>query len=599
MNTTNDHNEQQSSSIEDIIRLIDEKKLLLPEFQRDFKWPIEKSETLFDSIFQDLFIGSLIISKPKFDLACKTFDIRERGSKKHKARPQLYKIEDFENKNIYTLLDGQQRATSIYRALKGYDKIYAIFKNIETLSSPEYFNHDSKEVLVSYGDYIEGFDSSEPSDDVFYLRLDNLYESMDWREKKFESEFIAPVLDNLKLDNYQKDILTEYATLLHKDFRSDIVKRKNLLSVQLLNMGLEKFCLYFERSNSQGLNLSFTDIITAKIYMDFKLSSKIQQAISGNKHFNDGLVDTVVRYINFLANGEVTKKSILKDLKGEHFIEHWDTVINDLEYVQSWLETQNILFDVSEMPYKTMILPIVSFFQNLPKKEFSQATSQQLDVLKFWFYASILDNRYGGARHGSTNVVIKKDCELMRELAKGKYPEASYWSNIRIEYSFDELKKLDGSKSAKFLGISYFMWSKKRFLNLENNATVNINSNIEVHHIFPSSYLKKTFGEESSEFDYSDSVLNKIRINKLSNIKISDKSPKEYLAEIHKINPDVKSSLDSHFIADINDIIEGGMDKNYFKFIENRFKQIEPLFEEIKGASNKLINGINDNIWVK
>ena len=46
---------QETKSIEDIIKLIDKKKLVLPEFQRDFKWPLEKSETLFDSIFKDLF----------------------------------------------------------------------------------------------------------------------------------------------------------------------------------------------------------------------------------------------------------------------------------------------------------------------------------------------------------------------------------------------------------------------------------------------------------------------------------------------------------------------------------------------------------------
>ena len=57
-----------TKSIEELITMYDNGKLVLPEFQRDFKWPLEKSQTLFDSIFKDLFIGSLIISKPKFDL---------------------------------------------------------------------------------------------------------------------------------------------------------------------------------------------------------------------------------------------------------------------------------------------------------------------------------------------------------------------------------------------------------------------------------------------------------------------------------------------------------------------------------------------------
>ena len=84
-------------------------------------------------------------------------------------------------------------------------------------------------------------------------------------------------------------------------------------------MDLEKFCLYFERSNSQGLNLSFIDIITAKIYVDYKLSEAIESA---KKHelFNEKLIEPVVRYLNFLENGEVTRKSILKDLTSSAFV---------------------------------------------------------------------------------------------------------------------------------------------------------------------------------------------------------------------------------------------------------------------------------------
>jgi hypothetical protein len=592
-------NTQETRSIEDIIKMIDTGKLVLPEFQRDFKWSIEKSETLFDSIFQDLFIGSLIVSKPKFDLACKGFDFRERGSKKHKPKPKLMTSEDFELNDIYTLLDGQQRTTAIYRSLKGMDVIYIIFKDIDTLLSKDYYDYQSNHIKVKYDEYIEGFDSIQPKKGTFYLRICDLFSSMDYRETKFQNEFIDPILSDFQLEDSEKDVLIDFALTLHKDFRSDIVKKANLLSVQLLNMGLEKFCLYFERSNSQGLNLSFTDIITAKIYIDFKLTSKISDAIKDYKYFNEGLVDTIVRYINFLANGEVTKKSILKDLKGVHFIDHWNITIKDLNYIQTWLEDNNWLFRVSDIPYKTMLLPILSFYQNIPNKEFSQASQSQLDQLKFWFYGSILDNRYGGARHGSTNVVIKKDCEIMAALAKGTNPDTEYWSNLRIEFSFEEFKKLDNNANAKFMAISYYMWSKNRFNNLENNATVSVNSNIEIHHVFPSHYLKTKFGENSAEYDLADSILNKIRINKISNIKISNKAPSEYLTEIKAKSPNanVELSLKSHFIGEAEELISGKYDSDFAGFLLSRYNQIEPLFNELKRASTNLSNGKHAKIW--
>ena len=592
-------NSQETKSIEDIIKMIDSGKLVLPEFQRDFKWPIDKSETLFDSIFQDLFIGSLIVSKPKFDLACKGFDTRERGSKKHKPKPKQYTNNDFEVDDIYTLLDGQQRTTAIYRALKGMDVIYIIFKDINTLLSAEYYDYKNNIIKVKYDDYIEGFDSIKPKDDVFYLRICDLYTSMDYRESKFQNEYIDPIISGFNLDEVNRNVLIDFALTLHKDFRSDIIKKANLLSVQLLNMGLEKFCLYFERSNSQGLNLSFTDIITAKIYIDFKLTRKISDAVKDSQYFNENLVDTTVRYINFLSNGDVTKKSILKDLRGIHFTEHWDITVKDLDYIQSWLETNNWLFGLSNIPYKTMLLPILSFYQNLPNKEFSQANQSQIDMLKFWFYGSILDNRYGGARHGSTNVVIKKDCEIMSDLAKGKYPDSEYWSNIRIEYSFDEFAKLDNNSNAKFMAISYYMWSKSRFFNIENNAIVSVNNNIEIHHVFPSNYIKTRFGENSLEYDLSDSILNKIRINKISNIKISNKAPSIYLNEIKGRTPNsnMESSLKTHFIGDVDKLLKGVFDGDFIGFLNSRYNQIEPLFNEIKAASNNLNSGNFDDIW--
>lgn len=591
-------NTQETRSIEDLVKMIDSEKLVLPEFQRDFKWPIEKSETLFDSIFQDLFIGSLIISRPKFDLACKGFDLRERGKSSRKPIPKLYKIEDFEHNDVYTLLDGQQRATSIYRALKGKDIIHIIFKDIDTLISDKFYDHTNELILVKYDQYIEGFDSSKPKNGEFHLRICDLYTSIDYRESKFLDEYVNPLLDEMNLDEGKKEILRDYAGTLHKDFRSDVVKKANLLSVQLLNMDLEKFCLYFERSNSQGLNLSFTDIITAKVYIDFKLSRKIKKA-KELQYFDDNYVDSVVRYINFISNGEVTKKSILSDLKGIHFIENWDNVISDLNYIQQWLVENNWIFNVQKIPYRTMLLPLLSFYQNLPNKEFTQANQNQLDILKFWFYASILDNRYGGARHGSTNVVLKKDCELMRDLAGGIYPDNTYWQNLRIEVSFDELKKLDNNSSAKALGLSYYMWSKNNFRNLENNAKVSVNANIDVHHIIPSNYIKKQFGEFSSEYDFSDSFLNKIRINKISNIKIGDKSPSLYLNEILKNSPNqkIRESLDSHMIGNSLKLLNGEYDNDYFSFIENRYNAIEPLFKELKKASKNLNSGKIENIW--
>lgn len=617
---------QETKSIEDIIKLIDKKKLVLPEFQRDFKWPLEKTETLFDSILKDLFIGSLIVSKPDFDLACRDFDLRERGKRERKPKSKQYTQADFEQLDVYTLLDGQQRVTSIYRAITGKDKIYVTFKDSSILKMDEIWDASKNKIRkkdkatgenveITFDKYIDGVTSVKPNYDIFYMCLGDIYENIDEEQDDFEEAVINPIFNNEKvsLKTSEKEIYRKFAIKFWSDFKTDVYKKTNLISVQLLNMDLEKFCLYFERSNSQGLNLSFTDIITAKIYLTFNLREALKK-LENESYFSEALVDPLVRYINFLENKDVTKKSILKDLTGKHFEDNWDTAAKDIVHIQKWLEDNHWVFKVENIPYKTMLLPMLSFLQNLKNKDFSQATAQQISMLKFWFYASIYDNRYGGARHGSTNVVLKKDCEILRDLAKDGEIPIEYWNNFKIEFSYEEFLNIDGNNNTKFLTVNYLMWNTEKFKNLENNASISISEKIDVHHIYPIKYIDKNFKINSFEDERVDSVLNKIRINKISNIKIRDKAPSEYMAELvlhntvksldGKYDDDSKEnakkqlikSLETHCIPFTEELLKEGSDRSFEDFLKARYQLFEKYLKSLNEAHLNIKTG-QSQIW--
>ena len=48
-------------------------------------------------------------------------------------------------------------------------------------------------------------------------------------------------------------------------------------------------------------------------------------------------------------------------------------------------------------------------------------------------------------RNGSTNVVLKEDCDRLKNLAKGKFPSPEFWRNIRIHLDKDELLATTGN----------------------------------------------------------------------------------------------------------------------------------------------------------
>lgn len=584
----------QEKSIIQIIDMIDKNLLLLPEFQRAFKWPIDKAETLFDSLIQDLFIGSIIISKPAFDLACKEIDKRPRGSTRHKPKAKDYSSKQFEDLNIFALLDGQQRVTSIYRVLKGIDTLYLVINKLDLLISKGIWNEDSLEVnSMDIYELIHDIDSKDidgyvclPIHEIFEHNLRNS------RDDKIRRDLLVPIFDNKNIPSEDRAAYSEISLHLIQLFAEGVSKKESLLSVQLLDLDIEKFCLYFERSNSQGITLTFKDIVTAKIYTKFKLGTKEKEAAEKYaNYFNENLVDGIIRYINFMAYDEVTKSSILSNINGDDFKTHWESVVEDLVAVQMWLLRQHWLFTIESLVYKIMLFPILAFYQNLKSKDFSSASTEQLNLLKLWFFGSLITHRYGGGAHGSTNVVLKNDLATFRNLARGLPMKPMFWDTFLIDTRKENFIRLDHDKSAESIGWSYLCFNQRVIKNFENDARVNFDQSVDVHHIFPRSFIKDNYGERSDEFDVVDSFLNKTRINKIPNIKIGKKAPSIYLTEIQKINSKIEESLNTHFIDDIQGLIKGDYDSDFLEFMDLRYNEIKPLVKGLEQNFNHAKSG--------
>ena len=127
-------NQSQTESLLDIIRSVDKKSLMLPEFQRDFRWEVEKTYDLFDSLIREIFIGTIIYGKPSFGMTLRELDTRPRKGVGSNAKLKTQDYSEAEIKvaaqtqSLRIVLDGQQRTTSIYRACKGLDNVYIVIK---------------------------------------------------------------------------------------------------------------------------------------------------------------------------------------------------------------------------------------------------------------------------------------------------------------------------------------------------------------------------------------------------------------------------------------------------------------------------------------
>ena len=124
--------QSQTESLLEIVRGIDKKSIMLPEFQRDFRWELDQTYDLFDSLIHEIFIGTLIYGKPSFGMTVREIDMRPRKGKGNTTELKTYSFDTEEitikaqTQNFRIVLDGQQRITSIYRAIVGHDTVYII-----------------------------------------------------------------------------------------------------------------------------------------------------------------------------------------------------------------------------------------------------------------------------------------------------------------------------------------------------------------------------------------------------------------------------------------------------------------------------------------
>ncbi len=572
---------EQTQSLKQLILDIDDKKIFLPEFQRDFVWEISKTYDLFDSLVKDIFIGAIIYGIPSFDIAIREIDNRKKITK-GKKRPALEvktitkkEIEDI-NKiggNFRLVLDGQQRTTSLYRALKGTDEVWFIAKNEYEVQNTSFENAKLEDLLEEI--------SGEQDTERLSIKLSDVWdiELHDYDEDEIKEKFFFKT-------SYYKTSFGEAGFDIKPEFKkfrnlrkkiADLFKSEKLLSFYLLDMNLEKFVVFFERSNTRGVQLNFIDILAAKLYTgNFNLKEKIKHFEQQNSNYNL-IPEIIVRSIAYIKSSpkEINRNYILASLNADDFKEWWDKLCKWYKVTLDYLFQNNFIISQDWMPYENMVIPLMNFLKEIGG-DFHQMNPQQKKFIKYWYWSSIFSLRYSG----SSNERIIEDSNVLIQIARGKkINSASFFNKLsKIQILFiEDIYSFDKKANAVYKGIlNLINFEKSGLLNWNNDAKLSLNSTLEDHHIFPKNYLQKALLSES-EKDLIDCVANRTLVPKIQNIKISDQTPSAYLAEIKLVNPEIEKSLENHLIT--KELLNGEYDKEFNFFLELRANSI---FELIK-----------------
>lgn len=580
---------QRTESIKNLVEHIDGSNIVLPEFQRDFVWDVEKTYDLFDSIVRDVFIGSLIYGIPSFEITVREIDDRPRrqqGKRRKSLKTFDFTKAEIDEKvkvgNFRLILDGQQRITSIYRAIKKVDNVWFIVKGEDELevdvSLKPVEERNLEDILLTF--------TGQPDPNRLSINIADVWDIIVGQHKResakkdllLKTEYGASVKSAAAANSVKfENLFDDYLVILDK--LEDLFKAEKLISYYLLDTTQEKFALFFERSNSRGVRLNFVDILTAKLYGGFKLRDRTREFEDDNPDISLNL-QIVVRCIAYIVSGQkrVAQAYILQGLNAEHFNEYWDTVCELYKKSLDWLHENHIVISQSWMPYENMLIPLIMFLKGLPGQDFSQMSENQRKFLIFWYWSSIFSQRYSSA----SNEIIIQDSNILSSMAvSSKVTDRSFFRSLRIQVtSKDDVLSLVKKQSAIYKGILNLLnYGVGGLIDWSNTSRLSFNSRLEDHHIFPSGYLRQKYKDNDEVLEYVDCVANRTLIPKLTNIKIGKKPPSVYLNELKLKNSRLVESLTNHRIPDPADFLDGLYDDFYDDFLDER---AESIFQLVK-----------------
>ncbi|WP_125670940.1 GmrSD restriction endonuclease domain-containing protein [Candidatus Methanodesulfokora washburnensis] len=565
-----------------VLEDIENGKIRLPNFQRDFRWERSNITELIISLLNGYPIGVLLF-----------WDVRGVG-KENRLASRLFEGVDKDKEELsseeYLVLDGQQRLTSLYQLF--YKEFVKTKGNREIkffLDLNEIQNKKIDDCVKSYS-----------KKDIQRKRLDQPEEQMknhllplniilsdklhDWIRgymKYWPSKEGSGNADEAtKMASFNKEFLSK-GKPIHN------LKNYKLHVIKLEYRDLDAVATIFEKLNTTGLPLNIFEILTAKFYGTMNLRNKWEKTKkdydsikSFTKDEKDNSLAILILKAILLKKSieendkslECKRKNLLNNLTSEDIEKYWDKCAEFLHRSLNMLKGNYGCPSLRYLPYSTILVPFslaMDFIENKLPPERRKAAYRKLER---WYWASVFSERYDSGTDTKSKTDINEIIEWIND--DRKIPEAIREFDIR----FIDLEEV--TRGARFTGILNIIIKRgaKDFLTGKSIGVLISDKprEVNVHHLFPKKWVK----EENKKL--RDSILNKTLLGSETNRKIGDGMPSTYIRDIMEYNREIIEDLKGHLIPP-DEFMRDDFDGFIKKRKELIIREIERLVEPVKG----------------
>ncbi len=478
-----------------ILSQIEQGQFALPEFQRGYVWSREQVRGLFSSLYRRYPVGGFLVwtTQPDRDAV--------RGGAAQPGAP------------VTLLLDGQQRATSLYGVMRGRPPKF--FQGDERAFTSLYFNVD-EEVFEFYGPV-------KMRDDPHWISVTDLFRH---GPRGMVAQLRKCTEDTEALLDYQQR-LTDLYTIGSIDL--------HIAHIPGHDRPIDEVVDIFNRVNSGGTKLSSADLALAKLCGEAPQSrQELRQLLAGweqNGYYFK--LEWLLRCVTAVATGQASFGA-LRGVSVSDFSNALKKTAQSIDFALNLLGTGLGIDHDRVLAGKYAFTSLSRLVSNNGGTVNDLADQHKI---LYWYVHSFLWGRYSGS--AETN--LRRDLVALEDGGvEGLIAELERWRG-GLELKADDFDWW--SVGARFYPLLYMMTRLSRARDLVNGLPLSLSmhghlNQLHKHHIFPRNRL---YREEMSQAQVN-ALANFCFLTAGSNWAISDDDPASYLHEIEQRNPGVLAS---------------------------------------------------------
>ena len=475
-------------------------KIRLPDFQRDWKWDVDRISSLLASVSLGYPVGVVMLL--------------ETGGADVQFATRLVSGVDLagaDKRAERLILDGQQRLTSLFQALESGHVVQTQDTRKQRLE--RWFYISMEEALDPDGDR-ETAIIAVPADKV---QRDNfgkdVVRDLSTPELEITQEYfpLSIVFDGAAVDawTYQyvqlepanaSERLKRWST-----FKNEVLGNITGYTVPVIVLRKETpreaVCTVFEKVNTGGVVLDVFELLTATFAAaEFDLRKDWQgrrRRLDGHKVLRGMQSTDFLQAITLLATRErrlawnegdsdkppavsCKRKDILKLTHEEY--ERWAPAVEKGFLWAAAFLTGEMIYEARDVPYRTQLVPLAAIHVALGA---SAEAIGKVEKIRRWYWCGVLGELYGGA----TETRFANDLQQVTEWCSGAAAEP-----ITVyESSFDPGRRLTlrTRNSAAYKGIYALLMrggSKDWLYDQDITIATHHTLAVDIHHIFPKTW---------------------------------------------------------------------------------------------------------------